>query len=558
LFPAAQTSVPQILHRCFGEGELSRSFSTFFGRAAQRAWRLCGKAATRLILPSLAVSYAAQPAEARWLRAESPLFTIYSEGKESELREYTRRLEEYDGLLRNMTGTTRPPSPNKLIIYLVKDNDQLRKVTPRVSQDVQGLYLAQSSGTIATAVRKDIGGRNWLSAQSIMFHEYTHHFVYQYFPANYPSWTSEGIAEYFSGVDFQKDQIEVGHFQNARVYPLRTRAWMPVERLFQPKRGTGGSGMFYPQAWLVTHYMMDDETRQKKLNDYLLAIGKGENNAKAFQDAFGMDYAAFDQVMKAYLAKGEVLIRKFKRNPVAPEIAITALPDSADKLLLAHAQYIADSLSEQDEADVYFGRKDLAKIRKAAAKFPDDALAQRTLAAGEMLYGDLNATDALIEKVLAKNPDDIDALYIKAARYVVEGRRHPAQRAALFAQAKPIAGEVYRRNPNHYPSLYIYALGALANAEDPSENTLNVLKLAHQLAPQVEEISLEAAVALSNAGAATDARRLLELVAYGPHSSSRSRYARALLNQVEKGSEIKHVPGELPYIEVPEPDLHDD
>ena len=480
------------------------------------------------------------------MRADSPLFTIYSEGKEGELREYTRRLEEYDGLLRTMTGTTRPPSPNKLTIYLVKDNAQLRKVTPRVSDDVQGLYLALSSGTIATAVRKDIGGKNWLSAQSIMFHEYTHHFVYQYFPANYPTWTSEGIAEYFSGVGFHDDHIEVGKFQNARVYPLRTREWMPVDKLFNPKRNGSGMGMFYPESWLVTHYMMDDEARRNKLNDYLLAIGRGENGAKAFQGAFGMDYDAFDQVMKAYLSKGQVLIRKVPRNPVAPEITITALPASADKLLLPHARFIADSLTEQDEVESYFGRKDLVKIRKAAAKFPNDALALRTLAAGEMLYGDLAVADKALDTVLAQNPGDIDALYIKAARYVVEGRRNPEQRTALFAQAKPIAGEIQRRDPNHYPSLYVYALGALANGQDASENTLNVLRLAHQLAPQVDEISLEAAVALSNAGEVTDARRLLELVAYAPHSSSRSRYARALLSQVEKGSAIDHVPGELP------------
>ena len=394
--------------------------------------RFCRKSAARLIIPALALACAPHPVQARWLRPDSPLFTIYSEGKESELREYTRRLEEYDGLLRTMTGTTRAPSPNKLTIYLVSDNAQLRKVTPRVSEDVQGLYLALSSGTIATAVRKDIGGKNWLSAQSVMFHEYTHHFVYQYFPANYPSWTSEGVAEYFSGVSFHDEHIEVGKFQNARVYPLRTRAWMPVEKLFNPKRGTGGSGMFYPESWLVTHYMMDDETRQKKLNDYLLAIGRGDDNAKAFQDAFGMDYGAFDQVMKAYLSKGELLIRKFPRNPVAPAVTITALPASADKLLLAHARFMADSLTEQDEADVYFGRKDLAKIRKAAAKFPNDALALRTVAAGEMLYGDLATTDSALDKVLAQNPGDVDALYIKAARYVVEGRLKPrAARGAL-------------------------------------------------------------------------------------------------------------------------------
>ena len=206
-----------------------------------------------------------------------------------------------------------------------------------------------------------------------------------------------------------------------------------------------------------------------------------------------------------------------------------------------------NSLTEQDEGNLYFGAKDLRHIRKQAAKFPSDALALRTLAAGEMLYGDLPKADAALEKVLAQKSDDVEALYLKAARYIIEGRRDPEQRARLFAEAKPLAGAIYKLDPNHYPALYIYASGALANTTAPSENTLNVLKLAHQLAPQVDDISLEAAVALSNAGQTSDARHLLELVAYAPHANQLSVYAWGLLNQVAEGKAITHIAGELPH-----------
>ena len=523
------------------------TFSRIANRAAQALWKFARTSAARLIVPALVATCALPTfAQARWLRAESPLFVIYSEGKEAELREYTRRLEEYDGLLRTVTGTTQAPSPNKLTIYLVKDNKQLREVTPRVSDDVQGLYLALASGTIATAVRKDLGGKDWLSAQSIIFHEYTHHFVYQYYPANYPNWTSEGLAEYFSGVTFKPKAVELGKFQMARVFPLKTRPWMPVAKLFNPPKTSEGMGMYYPESWLVTHYMMDDPDRQKKLTAFLEAVGRGEESEAAFQRIFNMGYTDFDKVMKDYLSKGKVLIRQYPRRNAEPEVTITALPASADKMLLVHARFMADSLTEQDDADMHFGHEDLIAVRKDAAKFPGDALALRTVAAAEMLYGDLAATDAALDQVLAKDPADVEALYLKAARYVVEGRDNPAQRKELLAKAKPIAGEIYKRDPNHYPALYLYALGALATSDKPSENTLNVLKLAHQLAPQVDEISLEAAVALSNAGDPVDARRLLELVAYAPHATQRSTYARALLSQVATGMTIEHVPGEMP------------
>ena len=502
--------------------------SDFFSRA-RRTFAFAAAA--------LGALFSVSHAQARWIKAESPLFVIYSEGDAQGLRDFTQRLEEYDGLLRTMTGTTAAPSPNKLTIYLVRNNAQLREVSPHAGPDVQGLYLALTSGTLAIAVREDIGSAKWLSAQSILFHEYTHHFVYQYYPAQYPNWNSEGLAEYFSSVKFKPEHIEVGQFQLARVYPLRTKNWLPVEELFNPPRGKNLS-MFYPESWLVTHYMMDDSDRRKKLTSFLEAIGRGEETAAAFQTTFGMDFKAFDKVMKKYLAKGQVLIRAVPRNAVKPEITITQMPASADDLLLPGARFIAESMLPMEDEDRTAGVKTLTAVRKDAAKFPGDALAQRTLAAGEMMYGSYDTADVILDKVLTANPTDVDALYTKAARYVVQANRAPAIKNELLAKVKPLTAKIDKLDPNHYPSLYLYALGALADGKAPNENTLNVLKLAHKLAPQVDEISLEAAIALSKADQPKDARHLLELVAYGPHANSRSRYARRLLSQVGAGQQM--------------------
>ena len=72
----------------------------------------------------------------------------------------------------------------------------------------------------------------------------------------------------------------------------------------------------------------------------------------------------------------------------------------------------------------------------------------------------------------------------------------------------------------------------MADGKAPSENTLNGPQAGPQAGPpQVDEISLGAAIALSKADQPKDARHLLELVVYGPHSNSCSRYARRLLSQ---------------------------
>lgn len=365
--------------------------------------------------------------QARWLKAESPLFEIYSEGEETALRSFTGKLEEYDALLRTMTGTATGQASKKLTIYLVEDNRQLREIAPRASADVQGLYLALPSGTLAIAVREDIGGAKWLSAQSIIFHEYTHHFMCQYFPANYPNWVTEGLAEYFSTAAFKQNHIEVGKFQLARVYPLRTRPWMNVSKLFNPPRG--GTGLFYPMSWLTTHYIMDDRARQVALTEFLKDIGAGVAPEHAFKARFGMSVSDLDTEMKRYLKKGEIVVRALPRAAVAPDIKVGELPPSADDFLLAHARLKADSLMPLDHVDMHMGARLLDDVRRKAALFPGDALAERTLAAGEMLYGDMGAADRVLGAVIAR-----------AAGY----RRALPEGRALYRRRPPCPGKARR------------------------------------------------------------------------------------------------------------------
>ena len=321
--------------------------------------------------------------------------------------------------MRHLTGAKAKESLNKLTIYLLPSNKEVRKVFPRASATIQGFYTAGPAGTNTFAVREDLGSDDWASGQSIIFHEYTHHFAYQYFTANYATWASEGLAAYFSTAVIGDDKIEVGGYQNGRVYPLRKRKWMPVEKLFNLSRESRGVDvrMVYPQSWLITHYMMDDPARQKQMQGYLQAVGRGEDNAKAFTASFGMDFAAFYKVMNAYLKNGKILVRSFPRmNNLAVDVAVTALPDSADDLLLLNARFMTRSLAHEDELDMRLGEKALATVRKRAAKYPEDALALRTLAAGELLYGDVAVVDTVLDKLLARSPQDVDALYLKAAR----------------------------------------------------------------------------------------------------------------------------------------------
>src|SRR5689334_1442305 len=98
----------------------------------------------RLFFLALAAVLAcAGPASARWLRAESADFVVYSDGDPMILKDYVARLEIFDALLRFKHGLPLGvPPARKLDIYLVRDLKQLQITAPQMGANIEGYYSA--------------------------------------------------------------------------------------------------------------------------------------------------------------------------------------------------------------------------------------------------------------------------------------------------------------------------------------------------------------------------------------------------------------------------------
>jgi len=106
---------------------------------------------------------------AEWRRAESPNFIVYSDGSERTLREYTAKLERFDGLMRRALGGGPQTEIRKLPVYLVNDGRALRVALPHLPNGIDGYYSTSDNDTFAILVR----GRS----DDILLHEYVHHFM---------------------------------------------------------------------------------------------------------------------------------------------------------------------------------------------------------------------------------------------------------------------------------------------------------------------------------------------------------------------------------------------
>jgi hypothetical protein len=459
-------------------------------------------------------------ANAEWLRAESPNFIVYSEGSEARLRERVALLENFDSLLRLFTGVESQAAPAKLHVYIVRGPSELRSIRP-VREGTAGFYQATAHGIAAI-----VDGRADAGANEVLFHEYAHHFMMQYAPNAYPAWYVEGFADYFATAEFREREIHVGKFSDGRIHAAVDRDWLPMDRvLFGDTNGMNQEQVarFYAQSWLVTHYFFSTSERQALLRRYLAAAREG-NPAAAIEAATRMDPERLTRELRNYIRGRRLAYRRIGQAPAAPPpIAITRLPDVADTLMLHHAS-LRLGLPDEDDADT------LHAIRTAAARHGDDPFARRVLAHAEAIYGDAVAADRLLDALIAETPEDVETLYLKGMRHL-RAAKEGDDWESQAREARRWFARAHRADGNHFQTLYRYAESLRSEREFVSDNTTNVLLLAQQLAPQVTEIRMNAAMQALGRNDRELVEFLLRPLAADPHNSGLADAARRMMEQ---------------------------
>ena len=97
---------------------------------------------------------------------------------------------------------------------------------------------------------------NALHAQTILFHEYGHHFLLGSYLLAYPAWFSEGYAEFVSTAQIG-DRLSIGAAAQHRARGLLMGPGLPASVLFDPQSRKTLSNeqmdALYGCGWLLTH-----------------------------------------------------------------------------------------------------------------------------------------------------------------------------------------------------------------------------------------------------------------------------------------------------------------
>ena len=494
------------------------------------------------------------------MRGESEHFVVYADTNARTLQRYVQKIERFDGLLRRYYPITVDYKIPKLEIYLADGLRDMRQAWPGVSRSIGGFY-SPSSGRIFAVVNtaSDMG-------DSVLFHEYAHHFMFQMASAAYPAWFVEGFAEYYATADVRAGHLEIGRFDKGRMLSLTqpSNSWPPLEDVLSWRVSESGrfrGADYYAFSWALTHYLLSDPGRTRALGRYLSAVAEGASPTEALQTSLDRTPAQLQSDLRRYLSGPLQVLSPQIELPDA-EVTVTRMSDAAQHLIWYDLRLDRTSpLDEANEAEAEDeqDKDDANKIRErqlerqtliaeslaAANRYPDDPLAIRVKARAQRLSGDLHGSLTSLQPLVDESSTDAAALRIAAlaelelARDEVEAREAAKRRRSAqtyLAQAldvDPLDFRIYlalddlRRNQPGYPN----------------NNDLSVMEVATTLAPQSFDGRMRYAAMLLATSQREKAIAMLTPVANSPHESGARSQARAMLIQA------RNAPGSAPLVE---------
>lgn len=468
----------------------------------------------------LALLASSSIASAAWHRAESAHFVVFAEGDGATVRDAAIRLERLETLQRFVAGlplakntSASIPTTRKVKVYLLADNIAVQETMPWPVRGVAGFYNASLRGPIAVNTRTDAKDEGF-SAQFVLFHELTHHFMLQHFPAAYPIWYREGLADFIGTATFDAtDMAHVGEPAGNRYYAFRGErkyAWISMGKLLTAAGSDtlpGRIDMLYAEGWLLTHYLTLGGTRPGQLKAYLQAINAGKPYADAAKAAFG-DLDALDKELHAYARRPTLSVK------LVPMPAARDTPVEVTEVGPAQAALIPFDIRMSADLPARIAERFAGSVRKAAARYPDDPVALELRVEADRLAGDRDDRATALAAWRKVDPDSAlvsfhDAL-LRQDRLVADKSTDTAAWDAV-RDTLVAANKARRGDPQ---ILYAYYDSFIAQGIMPTAGAQNTLHNALGLMPQNDELRFALAADYEKRGMVKEAIDTIRPAAY--------------------------------------------
>lgn len=497
----------------------------------------------RVVLAAFAALFFASAAQAEtWYRADTHHFVIYSNGGEKNLEQFAHKAEKFDALLRLVFNRQPEQHPNRLTIYLLDSAATVDRLTGPKRTYIAGFYRPSVEGSFAVGNREKATSVWDADGQTVLFHEYAHHFMYRNFAVPVPPWYSEGFAEYASTADFRSDGTwEYGKFAEHRLYSLSKGLKIPIRTLLtEPASGSiENVSAFYGWSWALTHMLYRSGDHGEKIGRYLNALAEGADPLSAAEAEFG-DLDRLKTQLEKYVRGRTNFFRSSEPLKYLSDVKVTRLSDHDSALVELTLQRKAYYKPEVTREKL----NELARASGAAAEAWYQLAALEYTAAhsdeAEPQY-DFAAAEAAVDRALELEPNHVLANVMKGDILLEPFDHADDPDVSLWAQSRKFYAAANRADPLHPLPLYKFANSYLREGK-PNPQVGAALQEAFLGAPEANELRFALANHHANEGQYDRAIGLLKVIAGNPHYGSGARDYITRLEEARDGGGDAAVP----------------
>jgi len=489
----------------------------------------------RVLISMLAIAAqfaVAAPTRADWVEASSDHFVIYGDQDEAAARKFAERLERFHDSMAYVykRAQSKPGPSNRVTIFVVGSGAKVRRIIGTKDRYLDGVYFARAGASVALIPQLRGSSVGDWSGETILFHEYAHHFMTGSLTARaYPRWLTEGFAEFFASARFERDgTVLLGAPANYRGPELAYAREVPIRTLlaFDGGRKEGQSyDSFYGQSWVLFHYLQMAPERAGQLAKYQRELAAGHAALEAAEAALG-DLDQLGRDMDTYVKRSRLSAM------VVPATALDIGAIKLRELRRGEAAMMPTMIESKAGVDLKEALQLVPEARKVAALYPDDPAVLSALAEAEFDAGNDDAAIAAADRALAIDPKQINAHIQKgyALARKVESGALPKESWKEVRQQFIKANGVENDHP--IPLVQFY-LTYLKQGIDPTKNAIDGLEWALTLAPFDESLRWLVTQQMVADERYQDAVTTLLPLAYSPHPGEHEDAARQLLKEVE-------------------------
>lgn len=469
-------------------------------------------------------------ARAEWLEASSDHFVIYGDEDAEKIQQFAERLERYHATMSHLYGTQQaPPSPsNRVRIFAVADASTVRKVLGTKERGIMGMYIPRAGASVALIPRLKKASKYELSGETILYHEYAHHFMRTALTARaFPRWFTEGFAEFFASASFNKDgTITIGAPPYYRTAELKYARVVPIRTMLSFDGGaSSGYHALYGQSWVLFHYLQMEPARRGQSVKYQELLASGKPALEAAEGAFG-DLGKLDQDMDFYMRRPQVTVR------VIDGTALKTGSISIRKLRVGEAAMMPTTIESKVGVNVEEAKALVPIARKVAASYPDDAAVLAALAEAEFDAGNDDAAIIAADRAIAIDAKQIDA-HLQKGYALARKAQTGAQPATTWKDVRAQFVKANAVENDHPRPLVHFYLSYTKAGVEPTKNAIEGLEWALRLAPYDPSLRWLVAQQMVVDERLNDAITTLAPLAYSPHPSAETEKALALLKELE-------------------------